>query len=114
MQIDFRFRTSPTEMIDPQSPATQNENSVKSQPSAKNFAEFLAQHTSNCKKNRIFYNSVVKVDEIDKFYGYYIKALRMSYENLVEFHAYILRLCFNEQQRNDFHRFLVTTNRQIY
>mmetsp|Transcript_20626 Transcript_20626/g.18040 ORF Transcript_20626/g.18040 Transcript_20626/m.18040 type:complete len:111 (-) Transcript_20626:1242-1574(-) len=39
------------------------------------------------------------------FFDYYVKTLRKSYERLVEFYAYSLRLVIQEEKREDLHKF---------
>lgn len=43
---------------------------------------------------------------LEKFHNYYIKALKRSYEKLVEFYAYILKLCKLEQNQSDLKYFI--------
>jgi len=42
-----------------------------------------------------------KIEEIDRFYILYIKALRSSYENIVNHFKEILPKCMNEKNRKD-------------
>ena len=50
---------------------------------------------------------LVKPNELDKFYNYYIRSLKRSYEKLVEFYAFSLKLCWMQKNRNDYEKYLV-------
>lgn len=94
--MDLKFRTSPIEVPREQPPVNGQEKKppVVIIPPAKNFTEFLQRNTQNFKPH-----------ELDKFHNYYIKALRRSYEKLVEFHAYILKICLLGKNKQEFLKF---------
>ena len=108
--IDLKFRTSPIEVPREQPPVNGQEKKppVVYIPPAKNFTEFLQRNTQNCKSMRnTIIICIVKPHELDKFHNYYIKALRRSYEKLVEFHAYILKICLLGKNKQEYLKYYV-------
>ena len=63
--------------------------------------------TDNCNSQETEISILDKTEEIDKFHSYYVKALKLSYQKLVEFYAYNLRICLNGDDRKEFIKYLV-------
>jgi len=96
--MDFKFRTSPIEAFrDETFLSTEGEERkpINIIPPPKNFTEFLDRNTLKFQKS-----------ELEKFYVYYIKGLKRSYEKLVRFHAYALKFCFREKNKAHFTKYL--------
>jgi len=110
--IDLRFRTSPIEAPREETFATEQDKKPEPLlPPPKNFPEFLARNTGNCTQWILTNNSLilllVKVTELEKFYNYYIKSLKKSYEKLVGFYAYVLKVSLMDKMPDEFKKYAV-------
>lgn len=125
---DFRFRANPSDNNAIQKENAENfaDNSqrnsniqgklsksmiLNNNAPPKNFKEFLDKVSCECKRNLSFkfIKLIDKIEEIDRFYILYIKALRSSYENIVNSFKVILPKCMNEKNKKDLSTLGVTS-----
>jgi len=93
--MDLRFRTSPIEAPREETFATEQDKKPEQLlPPPKNFPEFLARNTGN-----------FKTGELEKFYNYYIKSLNRSYQKLVNFYTYVLKVSLMDKMPDDFKKY---------